>query len=69
MYIILEGTASVTSQNETGEMLPIADLKRGDFFGEIALFSSHSSAFTVEATSDLKVITIFPDEVFTIDRT
>ncbi len=63
LYVILEGAAEVTSQNEEGESLVIAQLKRGDFFGEIALFSSRTSAFSVKATRDLKVITIFPDEV------
>ena len=63
LYVILEGEASVSTKNKEGKEFVISQLQKGDFFGEIALFSSRTSAFTVQALQDLKVLTIFPDEV------
>ena len=63
LYIIMDGNVDVRTTNDAGEQLHISMLGKGDFFGEIALFSARKSAFTVEAVEDVKCITIFPDEV------
>lgn len=63
LFVILEGNAVVFAKNNEGNNLKISDLYRGDFFGEITLFTNKKSTFQVEATEDLKVITIFADEV------
>lgn len=63
LYVILEGQVAVSTTNSNRQTVSVATLSRGDFFGEIALFSSRTSAFTIQALKDLKVITIFPDEV------
>lgn len=63
LYVILAGHANVSTKNDQGHFFTIAQLNKGDFFGEIALFSSRTSAFMVKATTDLKVLTIFPEEV------
>lgn len=63
LYVILEGSAILETQLEDGKTIPIGKLEKGDFFGEITLFTSKFSSFTVKAQEDLKLIAIFPDEV------
>ena len=59
LYVILEGSAIVFAKNN----IKISELTRGDFFGEITLFTNKQSTFRIVAVTDLKVISIFPDEV------
>ena len=63
LYVILEGAATLEAQLPNGKTVTIGKLETGDFFGEVTLFTSKFSSFTVKAQRDLKVITIFPDEV------
>ena len=63
LYVVLEGKALVSARSKEGNKLIISDLSRGDFFGEITLFTNKKSTFQVEAMEDLNVISIFPDEV------
>jgi CRP/FNR family transcriptional regulator, cyclic AMP receptor protein len=54
MYIILEGQVSVilTSGEEN---VVVATLGKGDFFGEISLFTEHPRSATVRAIGDVKL--------------
>lgn len=63
LYVILQGKALVSAIDSEGKQLIISDLSRGDFFGEITLFTNKKSSFQVEALEDLDLITIFSDEV------
>lgn len=38
LYYIIEGSASVLAESETGEEIILAQLNKGDFFGEAGLF-------------------------------
>lgn len=63
LYVILEGVAILETKTKSGQIIPIGKLEKGDFFGEVTLFTSKFSSFSVTAQRDLKLITIFPDEV------
>ena len=54
MYIILEGRVSVflTSGDEN---IVVATMVKGDFFGEISLFTDHPRSATVRALGDVKL--------------
>lgn len=54
MYIILEGRVSVflTSGDEN---IVVATMEKGDFFGEISLFTDHPRSATVRALGDVKL--------------
>jgi CRP-like cAMP-binding protein len=54
MYIILEGRVSVflTSGDEN---ITVATLGKGDFFGEISLFTDHPRSATVRSLGDVKL--------------
>jgi CRP-like cAMP-binding protein len=50
MFIILDGQVRI-SQQDGGNMFALAELGRGDFFGEMALISGHSRTATATALS------------------
>ena len=52
-FVLIEGTARVTKD---GKLL--ADLKNGDWFGEIALLTHRPRTATVTATSPVRVLVI-----------
>jgi len=54
MYIILEGRVSVFLTNGE-ETITVATLTKGDFFGEISLFTDHPRSATVRALGDVKL--------------
>lgn len=58
MYVVLEGALEV-SRNVAGEALRLALLRRGNYFGEVALVSSdHGRTADVVAVEDAKLIRI-----------
>jgi hypothetical protein len=61
MYLIIDGEAEVYKDNKL-----IATLKKGDFFGEMALFGDDIRSATVKAKNNLRVITI--DKTTLLDR-
>jgi CRP-like cAMP-binding protein len=63
-YAILQGEAEVTLQSENShQVLAIAQLVPGDFFGESALSGKGISPVTVTALSDLELLVIPIDDV------
>ena len=63
LYVIMEGKAIMETMIESSGKVVIGKLDQGDFFGEITLFTGKFSTFSVTALEDLKLITIFPNEV------
>jgi len=54
MYIILEGRVSIILQSGD-EQFVVATMEKGDFFGEISLFTEHPRSATVRALGDVKL--------------
>lgn len=63
LFVILEGRASLQTTTEDGRVITIGYLEKGDFFGEVTMFTSKFSSFTVTALADIKLISIFQNEV------
>ena len=63
LYIIRRGSAAVTTRGTDGREQEIAQLKSGDFFGEMSLVSGESRSATVSALEDVEVISIFKDSL------
>jgi small-conductance mechanosensitive channel/CRP-like cAMP-binding protein len=61
LHLILAGKASVTVKTESGKLQEIFALSRGDFFGEMALFTGQPSTVAIRAIEDLEVILIYSD--------
>ena len=54
MYIILEGIVEISLTDGKNRMT-VATLRKGDFFGEISLFTSTPRSATATALEDVKV--------------
>ena len=63
LYIIRHGSAAVTTRASNGREQEIAQLKSGDFFGEMSLVSGEVRSATVRALEDVEVISIFKDSL------
>ncbi|MDP8567480.1 YhjD/YihY/BrkB family envelope integrity protein [Methylophilus aquaticus] len=50
-YMVLEGTVQLVRREESGTLQPLRILQNGDFFGEIALFSSQPAIASAIVTS------------------
>ncbi|MEG3860561.1 mechanosensitive ion channel family protein [Microcoleus sp. herbarium12] len=66
LYIIIAGEAKVTVRNELGMELEVMTVLRGEFFGEMALFSGEPSPVSIAAAEDLQVLVIYSDAVNTM---
>ncbi|WP_375512497.1 cyclic nucleotide-binding domain-containing protein [uncultured Nostoc sp.] len=63
LYIIIAGQALVTVTNEFGMDLEVMTILRGEFFGEMALFTGEASPVSITAVDDLQVLVIYSDAV------
>jgi len=61
LFVILEGTATVTRE---GHVVNI--LRAGDYFGELAAIEAVPRSATVQATTDLEVLIVGPREFETM---
>lgn len=66
LYVIMQGSAVVATTNMQGKEEPISKLLRGDFFGEITLFTNKTSTLSVKALQDIEVLAIAADEVISM---
>ena len=66
LYIIIAGQALVTVTKEFGMELEVMTILRGEFFGEMALFSGEPSPVSIAAVEDLQVLVIYSDTVNTM---
>ncbi|MDY6969684.1 MAG: cyclic nucleotide-binding domain-containing protein [Spirochaetota bacterium] len=54
MYIILEGMVEISLSNTHGK-ITVANLKKGDFFGEISLFNNSPRSANANSIGDVKL--------------
>ena len=66
-YVIIQGSAEVSVMTESGE-IPVAQLKDGDFLGEIAILCDTPRTATVTASSELKTLRIRKEPFFELLR-
>ena len=62
-YILARGTVEVTRVDENGHIVPLAKLKDGDYFGEMALLSGHPRNATVRALTPCVCLSL-PRDLF-----
>lgn len=62
IYLIINGEVKIERTSLDGRSIKLADLHKGDFFGELALIDNEKRSASAIATSDLDVAVIFkPD--------
>jgi CRP-like cAMP-binding protein len=57
LYIIQKGKVEVIEETDAAD-IKVAELKKKDFFGEMALFEKDVRSCTVKALGDVKVLTL-----------
>ncbi len=57
MFVVLQGTVEVVRE-EGGKEHVLSELKAGDFFGEMALFSRERRSATVRAKGEARLLTV-----------
>jgi len=68
VYLILHGKVEISSQRE-GVTLKLAELEKGAFFGELALFQDFPRSATAVATVDSILLGFFQPELKTLLET
>jgi CRP/FNR family transcriptional regulator, cyclic AMP receptor protein len=58
MYIILEGSVAISLSDENNNSIVVANLVKGDFFGEISLFYDQPRTADVVALGTVKLVYI-----------
>ncbi len=66
MYIIMKGTIKITIGTRSGDEQVLAELKEGDFFGELALFDNEPRSANALATTDSKLIGFFTADLLSL---
>jgi small-conductance mechanosensitive channel len=61
LHLMISGKVQVTSTNNRGQIEELFIIERGEFFGEISLFTGEPSPYTIIALEDLEVILIEAD--------
>jgi len=62
LFLIGRGSAQVTLQGPDGQPSPLAVLKAGDFFGEVAVLERRPRSATVTATKRCRLLEIKGEE-------
>jgi CRP-like cAMP-binding protein len=66
-YVIIKGDAEVSITTDAGD-IPVAQLKDGDFLGEIAILCDTPRTATITAKSELKTLRIRKESFFELLR-
>lgn len=66
-YVIIKGDAEVSITTDAGD-IPVAQLKDGDFLGEIAILCDTPRTATITAKSELKTLRIRKEPFFELLR-
>jgi small-conductance mechanosensitive channel/CRP-like cAMP-binding protein len=58
LFVVCHGRMAVTRMQKNGKVLTIAELKRGDLFGEMTLCTGESRSATVRADGEVRLLEI-----------
>lgn len=64
MFIIKDGTISIETIEDSGEILCLANLKAGDFLGELALLNDSPRSAGARCITKTSVIVLFRNDLF-----
>jgi len=62
-YVICEGSVRVTRTHSDGRAITLAELRRGDIFGELAMFGGETRSATVEALEDTSAVALLGGDI------
>lgn len=62
-YVVRSGAARVTRNHSDGRAITLAELRRGDIFGELAMWGGETRSATVEAVDDTSAVALLAGDV------
>ena len=62
-YVVRTGAARVTRNHSDGRAITLAELRRGDIFGELAMWGGETRSATVEALEDTTAVALLAADV------
>jgi CRP/FNR family cyclic AMP-dependent transcriptional regulator len=62
-YIVRSGAARVTRNHSDGRAITLAELRRGDIFGELAMWGGETRSATIEALEDTTAVALLAGDV------
>jgi CRP/FNR family cyclic AMP-dependent transcriptional regulator len=62
-YVVRDGAVRVTRRHSDGRAITLAELRRGQMFGELALFDGETRSATVEATEETTAVALLAGDV------
>lgn len=62
-YVVRDGAVRVTRRHTDGRAITLAELRRGQMFGELALFSGETRSATVEAIEPTSAVALLAGDV------
>ena len=62
-YVVRSGAARVTRNHSDGRAITLAELRRGDIFGELAMWGGETRSATVEALEDTTAVALLAGDV------
>ena len=62
-YVVRTGAARVTRNHSDGRAITLAELRRGDIFGELAMWGGETRSATVEALEDTTAVALLAGDV------
>jgi CRP/FNR family transcriptional regulator, cyclic AMP receptor protein len=62
-YVIREGAVRITRDHTDGRTITLAELRRGDIFGELALFGGETRSATVESCAETSAVALLAGDM------
>lgn len=62
-YVVRSGAARVTRNHSDGRAITLAELRRGDIFGELAMWGGEERSATVEALEDTTAVALLASDM------
>ena len=68
MYIIMRGSIKITIGTRSGNENTLAELEKGEFFGELALFDDEPRSANAIAIEDCKLLGLFTQDLMVLQE-
>ena len=68
MYIIMRGSIKITIGTRSGNENTLAELEKGEFFGELALFDDEPRSANAIAIEDCKLLGFFTQDLMVLQQ-
>ncbi|MBI3450336.1 MAG: cyclic nucleotide-binding domain-containing protein [Acidobacteria bacterium] len=69
LFVLSQGRVRVTTRGPKGKAVDLAELKEGDFFGEVSLLTGRPRTATITSLEDTEVLELNREDLVELERT